>query len=373
VSILHSETTNASYEGWKVEPRWLFDQATEAVLIFDDNLEYVDANPAACQLLRRSKQEIVGRHVGDFSTEDGSRLACRIREAQGAAVVEENLKLTLCDGNIRYVELVARPNILPGIHVSFSRDVTERHELQQELEHHSRLEAIGRVAGGVAHDFNNMLTAILSYADLQLKRAGDDSEMRRYALGIQAAAERAAETTQQLLAFCRRQSMKFRQLDVNEIVREAATLVQRLIGEDVQLVLELERNLPPVLADAAQLNQVLMNLAVNARDAMPNGGSLLFGTAVRQSSTEKVRALHASQVSIFVHDTGSGICADVLPHIFDPFFTTKPQRKGTGLGLSTVYGIVKQSQGQIFVNSTPGKGTTFEVVLPAASKFQLAD
>ena len=367
------QTTNASYEGWKLEPRWLFDQAPEAVLIFDDNLKYVDANPAACQLLRRSRQEIVGSHVGDFSAEDGSRLACRIREAEGAVVVEENLKLTLCDGIIRYVELVTRPNILPGIHVSFSRDVTERRELQQELEHHNRLEAIGRVAGGVAHDFNNMLTAILSYADLQLQRAGGDSEMRRYALGIQAAAERAAETTQQLLAFCRRQSMKFTKLDVNAIVREAATLVQRLIGEDVQLVLELERDLPPVLADAAQLNQVLMNLAVNARDAMPNGGSLLFGTAVRRPPAEKVRRLHESEVSIFVHDTGSGISAEVLPHIFDPFFTTKPQRKGTGLGLSTVYGIVKQSQGQILVNSTPGRGTTFEVVLPAAPTFHLAD
>lgn len=375
MSILQpdQQPTCEIYEVWKLEPRWLFDQAPEAILIFNDAHEYLDANLAACTLLGRTRQEILGRHVGDFSSEDGSRLACRIREAQGAAVLEENLRLELSDGTVRYAELVTRPNILPGIHVSFSRDVTERRELQQELEHHNRLEAIGRLAGGVAHDFNNMLTAILSYADLQLQRAGEDSEMRRYALGIQAAAERASETTQQLLAFCRRQSMKFTKLDVNAIVQEAATLVQRLIGEDVQLVLELEHDLPPVLADAAQLNQVLMNLAVNARDAMPNGGSLLFGTAVRRSQTEKARGLHESQVSIFVHDTGSGISAEVLPHIFDPFFTTKAQRKGTGLGLSTVYGIVKQSQGQILVNSTPGRGTTFEIILPAAPKFHLAD
>jgi two-component system cell cycle sensor histidine kinase/response regulator CckA len=131
-----------------------------------------------------------------------------------------------------YAELVTRPNIAPGIHVSFSRDVTERRELQRELEHHNRLEALGRLASGAAHDFNNMLTAILSYADLQLRQA-EDSAMRRYAMGIQAAAERAAETTQQLLAFCRRQPMKFIELDVNTIVQEAANLVRRLIREDV--------------------------------------------------------------------------------------------------------------------------------------------
>ena len=285
-------------------------------------------------------------------------------------MVEENLTLVLEDGSARYVELVTRPNILPGLHVSFSRDVTERRQMQRELEHHTRLEAIGKFAGGIAHDFNNMLTAILSYTDLQLQLAQEDSAMRRYALGVQAAAERAAETTQQLLAFCRRQNMKLKELDVNEVVQEAANLVRRLIGEDVQLVLELEPDLPPVVADAAQLNQVLVNLAVNARDAMPFGGRILFGTARRRVQRGRLQkpgeAEVPQQVSIFVSDTGSGISAEVLPHIFDPFFTTKPHGKGTGLGLATVYGIVKQSQGEILVESTPGRGTTFEIALPGA-------
>jgi len=348
----------------------LFEQAPEAILVFDDNLRYIDANGAACQLLRRVKEEIVGKRVGEFSAEDGARLALRVRESLGGTAVEECLTVLLPDGGVRYVELVTRPNILPGIHASFSRDVTERKQLQRELEHHNRLEAIGKVAGGVAHDFNNMLTAIMSYTDLQLQQLPQDGAMRRYAMGIQAAAARAAETTQQLLAFCRRQSMKFSELDVNEVVAESAKLVRRVIGENVQLVLELDSELPPVVADAGQLNQVLVNLAVNARDAMPSGGRILIVSSKRVVGADRSHKPGdlepGTYVSIFVHDTGLGISNDVLPHIFDPFFTTKPLGKGTGLGLSTVYGIVRQSRGQILVTSEPGHGTTFEIVLPTA-------
>jgi two-component system cell cycle sensor histidine kinase/response regulator CckA len=343
-----------------------------AILVFADKLRYLDANRAACQLLQRTQEEILGKHVGKFSQTDGARLARRVEEARGRAPVKESLTITLSDGRVRYVELVMRPNILPGRHVAFVHDVTERRQMQRELEHHNRLESIGKVAGGVAHDFNNMLRAILSYTDLQLQRVPEEGALRRYALGIQAAAERAAETTGQLLAFCRRQTMKFSELDINEIVEESANMVRRLIGEDIQLVLKLEPDLPGVMADAAQLNQVLVNLAVNARDAMPHGGRILFGASKRLAVPERARRagdLEAGpQVSISVHDTGSGISAEVLPHIFDPFFTTKPQGIGTGLGLATVYGIVKQSKGQILVNSEPGRGTTFEIVLPAVSR-----
>ena len=354
---------------WMEEPRRLFDQAPEAILVFDDGLRYLDANPAACELLRRTREEIVGRRVGEFSQQDGERLARRVREANGGMVVEENLTVVLQDGTERCVELVTRPNLLPGIHVSFSRDVTERRQLQRELEHHNRLEAIGKVAGSVAHDFNNMLTAILSYCDLQLARIEDEGPVRRYALGIRAAAERAAETTGQLLAFCRRQQMQLSRLNVNAVVADAAVLVRRLIGEDIALVQDLEPNLPPVLADSGQLHQVLVNLAVNARDAMPRGGELMFCTSRRQADPGRVGDSGepglGPYVSILVHDTGSGISSEVLPHIFDPFFTTKAPGKGTGLGLSTVYGIVKQSRGKIFVSSEAGSGTTFEILLPA--------
>lgn len=338
-----------------------------AILVFDDSLKYLDANEAACQLWQSAREQLIGKRVGELS-KDGERLARRIRESRGTSPVEENLVLLLPDGSSRDAEVITRPNVAPGAHLSFYRDVTEKRAMQRELEHQNRLEAIGKVAGGVAHDFNNMLTAILSYTDLQLQAEKTDSAVRRYALGIEAAAQRAAETTQQLLAFCRRQTMSFREVDVNAIVREAATMVRRLIGEDIQLVLELDPGLPSVVADAGQLNQVLVNLAVNARDAMPRGGRLLFGTSCMAGpSGLRRKSVGEEQVSILVHDTGSGIPKEVLPHIFDPFFTTKPRGKGTGLGLSTVYGIVKQSKGEILVSSEPGRGTTFEIVLPATT------
>ncbi len=358
MDVEHSFSQQAS-AGWQDNPRWLFENAPEAILVFDNSLRYLDANPAACRLLHRRKEEIIGHRIGDFS-QDGARLAKALEEACGRTSVEESHILLLPDGSSRTVEIVTRPNMLPGIHLSFSRDVTERRVLERELEHHTRLEAAGKLASGVAHDFNNILTAILSYADLQLQQAEPGSAIERYARGIQAAAERAAETTHQLLAFCRRQKMQFAETQVNDVIRHSMELVRRLIGEDVEVTLELGDEIPPVWADAGQLNQILVNLAVNARDAMPHGGRLLFATSTRTLESGKQR------VSIFVHDTGTGITADVLPHIFDPFFTTKEQGKGTGLGLSTVYGIVKQMKGEVLVHSEPGRGTTFEIGLPAS-------
>jgi two-component system, cell cycle sensor histidine kinase and response regulator CckA len=207
-----------------------------------------------------------------------------------------------------------------------------------------------------------MLTAILSYADVQLQRPEASDTIRRYAAGIQDAAVKASETTQQLLAFCRRQSVQLQRTNVNEALEEAAALVQRLLPENIQLELDLDAELPAVLADPAQLNQVFVNLAVNARDAMPNGGRLLFTS----SHVARKDGSASSQVTVLVHDTGHGIHADVLPHIFDPFFTTKARGKGTGLGLATVYRIVKQSRGEILVHTGQGRGTTFEITLPAA-------
>ncbi|HEY3928228.1 MAG TPA: ATP-binding protein [Candidatus Koribacter sp.] len=356
--------TTETYAAWKAEPHRLFDEAPVGILVFDDDLRYVDANAAACALLRRSREEIVGHSMGDFS-EDGERLARCVREAGSSPITEQIMPVVVSGGERRWAEVVTRPNVVPGVHLSFSRDVTERERMRRELEHQSRLEAIGRVASGVVHDFNNMLTAILSFADLQLPWLAPGSKTRRYAEGIRGAAERASQTTQQLLAFCRCTEMKLHAVDVNTAVGEAAEFLRRLLGDAITVQLELGAEVPRVMADAAQLQQVLVNLAVNARDAMPNGGTLLIGTSHRQVAGR-------ANVSIFVHDTGLGIKAEVLPHIFDPFFTTKPRGKGTGLGLSTVYGIVKQSHGQILVNSEPGRGTTFEVIFPAAEEHELA-
>ncbi len=363
------------YEVWRRGPHDLFEHAPDAILIFDDALTYVDANPRACEVLRCSREEIKGRHLDALFVEKDA-VSRRIRTAGGEPLRENHLTVALPEGEALYVEFAVRRNVLPGIHVLFLHDVTDQHQMQCELEHHTRLETIGKVAGGVAHDFNNMITAILSYTDLQIQRAPQDETIRRYALGIQAAAERAAETAQQLLTFCRRHTTQASEVDVNAVLREAVTFVGRLIGEDIQLVLELDPDLPNVLADPGQLSQVIVNLAVNARDAMPKGGKLLLGTAKRGPAHGRERRAREScgntHVAIFVHDTGSGISAEVLPHIFDPFFTTKPQGKGTGLGLATAYRIVQQCGGQILVSSEPNRGTTFEIVLPACG-FPLPD
>ena len=355
------------YARWKQEPLRLFDEAPVAITVFDDDLRYLDGNPAACHLLQITQAELSTKRVGELSRH--SQFARRVRETRDESVLEENLRLQRQDGSERFVNAITRPNVLPGLHLCFYIDVTEKQKLQKELEHQSRLEAIGKVAGGVAHDFNNMLTAILSYTDLQLQRPEASDTIRRYANGIQDAAVKASETTQQLLAFCRRQSVQLQRTNVNEALEQAAALVQRLLPENIRIELDLDAELPAVLADPSQLNQVFVNLAINARDAMPNGGRLLF-TSSHGARTGGAAAPH---VTVLVHDTGLGIHADVLPHIFDPFFTTKPLGKGTGLGLATVSRIVKQSRGEISVHTAPGQGTTFEITLPAAPADDIAE
>jgi CheY-like chemotaxis protein len=229
------------------------------------------------------------------------------------------------------------------------------------------MEGIGRLAGGIAHDFNNLLTAILGYAELmesQLEDEGLKSELRE----IRLAGERAAALTRQLLAFSRRQVLQPRTLDLNTVVSDVEKMLARLIGEDVTLATRLEPDLGCVKADPGQLEQVMMNLAVNARDAMPEGGTLTFETANAVLDADFVAvhpgALPGAYVVLMVADTGTGMTDEVRSHAFEPFFTTKEKGKGTGLGLATAYGIVKQSGGYITVDSGVGRGTTFRIYLP---------
>jgi CheY-like chemotaxis protein len=232
------------------------------------------------------------------------------------------------------------------------------------------MEAIGRLAGGVAHDFNNLLTVILGYASHLEHELQPDDPVAIQATEIRGAAERAARLTQQLLAFSRQQVLQPRVVDLNETVANLTSMLQRLIGSHVRLEMQLEEGLWSVLVDPGQIEQVLMNLVVNARDAMPRGGAITIRT-----STEKIAAQRLQQgvpiptgdwVAIEVADTGEGMPAAIVSRIFEPFFTTKALGQGTGLGLSMVYGIVKQSGGFIFCNSAPGQGTTMRVYLPRA-------
>jgi len=242
--------------------------------------------------------------------------------------------------------------------LGISRDITGVRELEAQLRHSQKMEAVGQLAGGIAHDFNNILTIIQGFA-LTLLDGGNDPASREIATRhIVDAAERAAGLTRQLLAFGRRQIMQPQDVDLNELVTSLAKMVRRVLGEDIDLQLLLSPRPLGIHADPGLIDQVLMNLVINARDAMPSGGWLRVETAARSSNT-------GEQVVVRVVDSGTGISAACLPRIFDPFYTTKEAGKGTGLGLATAFGIVAQHGGRIDVSSTVGRGTTFEVVLPA--------
>jgi PAS domain S-box-containing protein len=253
-------------------------------------------------------------------------------------------------------------------------DVTERKRVDEQLRQAQKMEAVGRLAGGIAHDFNNLLTIILAYGDMLLEslpegplRAGIDS--------INEAGERAAKLTGQLLTFSRKQVIQPHVLDLNQLVAETGDMVRRIIGEDIVLEIVPGQHLKRVRGDPGQIQQVIMNLVVNARDAMPNGGRLTIETAnvSIQGGASGVGVPRGGYVLLSVGDTGIGMTAEVQSHLFEPFYTTKPKGQGTGLGLSTVYGIVKQSGGEVVVESEPGSGTRFDLYLPAAPGEKLSE
>jgi two-component system cell cycle sensor histidine kinase/response regulator CckA len=241
--------------------------------------------------------------------------------------------------------------------------------LEEQLRNVQQLEAIGRLAGGVAHDFNNILSIIMGHDELLMAAVGEDENARNGLEQIRRAADRAASLTHQLLAFSRKQVLQPKVLDLNDAVAAVQKMLSRVIGEDIELVASLHPSLVAVKADPGQVEQVLMNLAVNARDAMPHGGRLMMETSNVEAAAELARDLDLAPgryAMLKVTDTGNGIDAITLSHVFEPFFTTKPVGKGTGLGLATAYGIVKQSGGSIQVESEVGRGATFRIYLPVA-------
>ena len=248
------------------------------------------------------------------------------------------------------------------------KEIAVRENAEQALREAQKMEAVGRLAGGIAHDFNNLLMVIRGHAALSLNRVGSDGTLRRELNEILKWTDRAASLTRRLLAFSRKQVLQLRVLDLNTLVSQVKDLLPPVIGEDIHLILDLDPELGRVKADAAQMEQAVMNLVFNARDAMPDGGELVIETANADLDEAFVQSHPGSQpgphVLLAVHDTGYGMAEDVLSHIFEPFFTTKDRTKGTGLGLATVYGTVRQSGGCITVSSKVGEGTTFRIYLP---------
>ena len=334
-----------------------------------------DVNRNAERLLGRRRDEVVSRRLSDLwplpSLRPFIERAAAVMRAH--APLEEELSIAFPEGSGRWIHHQIVP-LDDGVAIAV-RDTTARHEAEADLHRREeqvrqsqKMEAIGRLAGGVAHDFNNLLTVIRGHGELVLRKLTGDHPMRRNLLEVGLAAERAGALTHQLLAFSRKQVLQPRILDLGEVVERMSTLLQRLIGEDVELVTRRRGDLGSVRADPAQMEQVIINLAVNARDAMPRGGQLTLELAnVELDATFAHR--HAGMtpgpyVVFSVTDTGHGMDEDTKARIFEPFFTTKEAGKGTGLGLPTVYGVVKQSGGFIWVYSEPGHGTTFKIHLP---------
>jgi len=309
-------------------------------------------HPADRERVLSSSQAAVDQGAASWSSE------FRFRRADGSYARVVDRSYILRDGAGRAVRLIGS-----------MIDVTERRSLQEQLIQAQKMEAVGRLAGGIAHDFNNLLSAILGYGDLMLPKLHDPT-LRAKLMEIRKAAERAAALTRQLLAFSRKQVLVPEVVVVGTLISDLSKMLRRLIGEDIELVAEAPARPAFVRVDPGQLEQVLMNLAVNARDAMPRGGRLTIEVASVEPD-EAFRRAHPDapagpQVVISVTDTGVGMDPEVRAHLFEPFFTTKERGKGTGLGLATVYGIVKQSGGHVEVDSAPGRGTTFRVFLPAA-------
>ena len=364
-----SESERRFREFFENAPAYCYMIAPDGVIL--------DVNRAALQALGYARGELVGRHVGTLYAPEARQQvesAFAAWKRHGRIEDEEMIVLTR-DGARRTVLLsasaVCADDGTPLHSISIQRDVTEQRALEEQFRQSQKMEAIGQLAGGVAHDFNNLLTGITGYSAMLLDAAGGDSPLAGdlrliYDLGM-----RAADLTRQLLAFSRRQTLQPVVLDLNELVEGVAKMLGRLIGEDVDLVVVPAPNLGRVSADAGRIEQVLMNLAVNARDAMPAGGKVTIETGNvtldEAYAREHVGAHAGEYVMLAVTDTGCGMDARTRQRIFEPFFTTKGLGRGTGLGLSTVYGIAKQHGGNIWVYSEPGKGTTFKVYLPRAS------
>ncbi|MGH7670836.1 MAG: PAS domain S-box protein, partial [Gemmatimonadaceae bacterium] len=353
--------------------RRLIQEAPYGIEITTIDGRILDANPALARMLGcAGPEQLIGHSIlGLYVNPDDREAALRDVQATGYAR-SDSLQWRRRDGQVITVRFDARlvqdtERGSPYIETMIE-DVTERLRLEAQFHQSQKMEAVGQLAGGIAHDFNNLLTVILTTTELLLESETGSGPVHAELQDVYRSAQRGADLTRQLLAFSRRQVLSIHPMSVNQLVASVERLLRRVLGEDIELRVTPAADSDIVRADAGQLEQVIMNLAVNARDAMPNGGTLTIETA-RADFTEEVRGYRAAMpagpyVMIAVRDTGEGMRPEVMEHVFEPFFTTKGRDKGTGLGLATVYGIVKQLGGFVWVDSEAGHGATFKIYLP---------
>ena len=358
--------------------RELFERSADANLVIDGDT-FVDCNEATVKMLRyANREELLQTHPSELSPEyqpDGRISFEKANDmmakafAQGSHRFEWNHQRA--DGEVFPVEVLLT-SVPVGdrkvLHVAW-REISERKQLEEELRHAQKMEAVGKLAGGIAHDFNNILVAIMGYADILKAGVADKPELVEDAEEIIRASEKAANLTAQLLAFSRKQDLRPEVVDLEAVVGRLTGMIRRLIGEDIEMVLNTAGVPLPVKVDPGQLEQVILNVVANARDAMADGGTLTIKTTRgSRMSTNGVDLPGGRYVSLKFTDTGSGMNSEVIAQAFEPFFTTKERGRGTGLGLSSVYGIVKQSGGDVRIVSHEGHGTTLEILLPESTE-----
>ncbi|GBE32459.1 blue-light-activated protein [bacterium BMS3Bbin05] len=360
--------------------RGIFNSASDAFLIMNLRGKIVEANPQASKMYGYSHEELIGLHAGKLIHPDYQHIFEQFKEdlQTSGEFYAESINIHK-DGSPIDVEIRGTVFDFKGKKhlLAISRDITgrnqaeeEKRRLQHQLLQSRKMESVGRLAGGISHDFNNLLSAIIGYSEMAMEELPHNHPVREKIKIISEAGEKATALTRQLLAFSRKQVLELKAVNLNTIVRNMDRMLSVVVGEDVLLELHIKSPVRNVIADPGQIDQILMNLVVNARDAMPCGGSLIIETADADLDEEYAKshegARPGSYVMLSLTDTGEGMSREVQERIFEPFFTTKGLGKGTGLGLATVYGIVKQHNGYIWVYSEPGKGTMFKIYLPVA-------
>ena len=352
--------------------RALFDYAPDGIVIAAPDSHCLDANASLCRMLGYTREELIGQGISNIVAQSGiQNLGLALQEIKVKSNEQREWNFRRKDGSIFAAEVMA--TVMPDSNLlAMIRDITGRKKLEEQFRQSQKMEGIGQLAAGVAHDFNNMLAAIQIQTDLLVSRCGLSGNDLGYADEINSSVQRAAALTRQLLLFSRHEVFQPRDLELSESITNTAKMLKRILGENVQMQLKLAAQPMVIHADAGMMDQVLLNLAVNARDAMSQGGQLVIETSgvefddVAAAQSAQMRA--GSFVCLSVSDNGSGIPAEILPKIFEPFFTTKGVGKGTGLGLATVFGIVQQHQGWVNVYSEVGRGTTLRIYLPRLAR-----